>query len=59
MGETIDKTKGKIKQAVSDLTGNERLKREGRTQGQVEVTVKNAKRAVHGRIRNWHRCSTK
>ena len=29
MGEPIDKTKGKIKQAVSDLTGNERLKREG------------------------------
>jgi len=55
MGEPIDKTKGKM----SDLTGNERLKREGRTQGQVEVTVKNAKRAVNGRIRNWHRCSTK
>ena len=52
MGETIDKTKGKIRQAVGDLTGNKRLKREGRTQGQVEVTVKNAKRAVNGRIRN-------
>jgi len=30
MGEIIDKTKGRIKQAVGDdLTGNKRLKREG------------------------------
>jgi uncharacterized protein YjbJ (UPF0337 family) len=29
MGEIIDKTKGKIKQAVGDRTGNKRLKREG------------------------------
>jgi hypothetical protein len=29
IGEIIDKTKGKIKQAVGDLTGNKRLKREG------------------------------
>jgi len=29
MGEIIDKTHGKIKQAVGDLTGNKRLKREG------------------------------
>ena len=28
MGEVIDKTKGKIRQAVGDLTGNKRLKRE-------------------------------
>jgi uncharacterized protein YjbJ (UPF0337 family) len=28
MGEIIDKTKGKIKQPVGDLTGIERLKRE-------------------------------
>ena len=28
MGEIIDKTKGKIRQAVGDLTGNKRLKRE-------------------------------
>jgi len=27
-GEIIDKTEGKIKQAVRDLTGNKRLKRE-------------------------------
>jgi len=29
MGELIDKTKGKIKQAVGDLTGDKRIKREG------------------------------
>ena len=29
MGEIIDKAKGRIKQAVGDLTGNKRLKREG------------------------------
>jgi uncharacterized protein YjbJ (UPF0337 family) len=29
IGEIIDKTKGKIKQAVGDLTGNKRLKRKG------------------------------
>ena len=29
MGEIIDKTKGKIKQAAGDLTGKTRLKREG------------------------------
>ena len=29
MGEMIDKSKGKIKQAVGDLTGNKKLKREG------------------------------
>ena len=28
MGEIIDKTKGKIRQAVGDLSGNKRLKRE-------------------------------
>ena len=30
MGEIIDKTKNKIKQAADDLTGNKRLKREGK-----------------------------
>ena len=29
IGEIIDQTKGKIKQAIGDLTGNKRLKREG------------------------------
>ncbi len=52
IGEIIDKTEGKIKQTVGDLTGNKRLKREGPTQGQVEGAVKDAKCAVNGRIRN-------
>ena len=52
MGEIIDKSKGKLKQAVGGLNGNERLKREGRTQGQVEGALKDVKRAVNGRIRN-------
>lgn len=46
MGEHMDKTKGKIKQAAGDLTGNEKLKREGRrdeTKGKVEGVVKDAK----------------
>ena len=30
MGEKIDKTKGKIKQAVGALTGNKKLTREGK-----------------------------
>ena len=48
--EKICILKRKIKQVVGDLTG--RLKREGRTQGQVEGAVKDAKCAVNGRIRN-------
>ena len=54
MGEIIDKTKGKIKQAVGDPTGNKSLKRggEGRTQGPVEGAVMDVKRPVNGRIRN-------
>ena len=49
-GEKICILKRKIKQVVGDLTG--RLKREGRTQGQVEGAVKDAKCPVNGRIRN-------
>ena len=37
MGEIIDKTKGKIRQAVGDLTGKKGLKREGeRNERKVE-----------------------
>ena len=50
--EKICILKRKIKQAVGDLTGNKRLKREGRTQDQVEGAVKDVKRAVNERIRN-------
>ena len=38
----IDQAKGKVKQAVGDLTGNDKLKAEGR----VDETVGNAKTAV-------------
>ena len=31
IGEIIDKTKGKTKQAIGDLTGNKRLERESGT----------------------------
>ena len=49
MGELIDKSKGKIKQAVGDLTGNGRLRREGQSdelKGRAEGAVKDLKRAV-------------
>ena len=51
MGEYIDKTKGKIKQAVGDLTGNKRLKREGERDeraGEVEGAIADVKGAVKG-----------
>jgi uncharacterized protein YjbJ (UPF0337 family) len=40
----IDQAKGKVKQAVGDVTGNERLKAEGH----VDETVGRAKTAVGG-----------
>jgi len=49
MGEIIDKSKGKIKQAVGDLTGNKKLKREGERdelKGRVKGVVEDVKRAV-------------
>jgi uncharacterized protein YjbJ (UPF0337 family) len=49
MGEIIDKSKGRIKQAVGDLTGNERLKREGQRdelKGRAEGVIKDVTRAV-------------
>ena len=39
-----DQAKGKVKQAVGDLTGNDKLKAEGR----VDETVGNAKTAIGG-----------
>jgi len=38
----VDQAKGKVKQAVGDVTGNERLKAEGK----VDETVGRAKAAV-------------
>jgi uncharacterized protein YjbJ (UPF0337 family) len=49
MGEIIDKSKGRIKQAVGDLTGNKRLKREGQRdelKGRAEGAIEDVKRAV-------------
>lgn len=49
MGEFIDKAKGKVKQAIGDLTGNKELEREGErdeTKGKVEGAVKDVKGAA-------------
>ncbi len=49
MGEIINKTKGKVKQAVGALTGNKKLKQEGERdelKGKVEGVVKKVKAAV-------------
>jgi uncharacterized protein YjbJ (UPF0337 family) len=49
MGELIDKTKGKIKQALGDLTGDKKLKREGQRdelKGKVEGAVTDVKDAA-------------
>jgi uncharacterized protein YjbJ (UPF0337 family) len=51
MGEFVDKTKGKIKQAVGDLTGNKKLHREGEMdelEGKVEGVIDDAKDTVKG-----------
>ena len=49
MGELIDKAKGKVKQAIGDLTGNKELTREGEAdeaKGKVTGAVKDLKNAV-------------
>lgn len=60
MGEFINKAKGKLKQAVADLTGDKKLKREGQkdeikgnlegaaagAKGVVKSAVKDAKRVI-------------
>jgi len=49
MGEMIDKSKGKVKQAVGDLTGDKKLKREGESdelKGRAEGLVKDVKRTI-------------
>lgn len=43
MGEFTDKAKGKIKQAVGEVTGNDKLKREG----QLDEAKGNIKGAVN------------
>lgn len=54
MGEISDKAKGRIKQAVGGLTGNEGLKREGKRdelKGKVEGAVKDLKQAVKDTVK--------
>jgi uncharacterized protein YjbJ (UPF0337 family) len=49
MGELIDKTKGKIKQAVGAASGDKKLVREGKldeAKGNVKGAVEEAKHAV-------------
>ena len=41
MGSKTDDTKGRIKEAAGDLTGNERLKREG-TKDRAGAKIKDA-----------------
>ncbi len=55
MGEFVDKTKGKIKQAVGKLTGNDSLRREGvrdEAKGKVEGAAKDAKHAVKDAVKD-------
>jgi len=55
MGELINKTKGKIKQAVGSLTGDKQLKREGERderQGQVQGAVEDIKHGVKGAVKD-------
>jgi uncharacterized protein YjbJ (UPF0337 family) len=54
MGEIIDKVKGKIKQAAGTLTGDEKLKREGKVdeaKGKVKGAVEDAKQAVKDAVK--------
>jgi len=54
MGEIIDRSKGRVKQAAGDLTGNRKLKREGERdelKGRVKGVVKDVKRAVKGAVK--------
>jgi uncharacterized protein YjbJ (UPF0337 family) len=58
MGKFIDKTKGKIKQAIADLTGDKGLKREGKTdeiKGKIEGAVDDAKGAVTDAVKDAKR----
>lgn len=55
MGEIIDKTKGRIKQAVGDLTDDNRLKREGQrdeAKGKIEGAIEEIKGAFRRAARD-------
>jgi uncharacterized protein YjbJ (UPF0337 family) len=49
MGEKIDKTKGRAKEAAGDLTGNDRLKREGKID-QASGSVKGAAEKTRDKV---------
>ena len=49
MGSTIDKIKGRVKEAVGVLTDNDRLKREGQTD-QVVGEVKEVAEKVKDKV---------
>ena len=54
MGEMIDKTKGRIKQAVGSLTGDKKLTAEGKNDervGKVEGVIKDVKKAVKDAVK--------
>ena len=53
MGEITDKVKGKIKQAAGTVTGNEKLKREGKldeAKGKLKGDVEDVKDAVKNAV---------
>jgi uncharacterized protein YjbJ (UPF0337 family) len=53
MDNNLDQTKGRIKQAVGDLTGDEDLKKEGKadvTAGKVKKLLKNAQGKLSGLV---------
>lgn len=55
MGEYVDKTKGKVKQAVGVLTDDKKLVREGERderKGQVKGAIKDLKKAAKGVARD-------
>ncbi len=52
MAGEMDKAKGSVKQAVGDLTGNKRMKREGvidKLSGNVKSGVDKIKKALEGK----------
>jgi uncharacterized protein YjbJ (UPF0337 family) len=54
MGEIVDKTKGKIKQAAGVLVGDKKLEYKGRVdeaKGKVKGAVKDVKHAVKGAVK--------
>jgi uncharacterized protein YjbJ (UPF0337 family) len=52
---TVEEVKGKVKEGLGDLTGNERLKREGQVdqiKGQAHKIASDVKDAAHDLIDN-------